>query len=103
RRASAHLLTRAEPVHGARLDHPAGVAGGHHRDTAGRGHGRCHRADGRALGAQPFGWMEKRIDSLWCSLPGSMVTVAVGTGLAALRGRTDQALTPDPAVTERMA
>ena len=53
--------------------------------------------------AQPFGWMEKRIDSLWCSLPGSMVTVAVGTGLAAPRGRTDQALTPDPAVTERMA
>jgi SSS family solute:Na+ symporter len=37
--------------------------------------------------AQQFGWMPKVIDSLWFSLLGSAVTLAVGMGLAALRGR----------------
>jgi hypothetical protein len=37
--------------------------------------------------AQQFGWTAKVIDSLWFSLLGAAVTVAVGTGLAAVRGR----------------
>ncbi|HKP77361.1 MAG TPA: sodium:solute symporter [Longimicrobiaceae bacterium] len=53
--------------------------------------------------AQQFGWMPRVIDSLWFSLLGAMVTVAVGTGLAALRGRPARALTTDQAVTERTA
>jgi hypothetical protein len=37
--------------------------------------------------AQQFGWMPKVVDSLWFSLLGAAVTLAVGTGVAAVRGR----------------
>ena len=37
--------------------------------------------------AQQFGWMPRVVDSLWFSLRGSAVTLAVGMGLAAARGR----------------
>jgi solute:Na+ symporter, SSS family len=40
--------------------------------------------------AQQFGWMPKVVDSLWFSLLGSAVTLAVGTGLAAARRRPVQ-------------
>lgn len=46
--------------------------------------------------AQQFGAMEKRVDTLWFALIGSVVTVAVGTASAALRGRAPVAA-PTPA------
>ena len=37
--------------------------------------------------AQQFGWIPRVVDSLWFSLLGSAVTLAVGMGLAAVRRR----------------